>query len=337
MLYSSLEEVTRKFLFQCLQTVLETPRLASQIKMYTGWHKPWTWIKASATLHFSIRADFKTLIQSGIESCASDEQEAHDWYEAIVDGSWDAATALLLAYLPSLQHLHLKICGVHESYPGPYYYRVQDKQEDYYWIHEIVMQAAQLQLQRIISPQALEHLTSLTIVPNKATNRELSMSKLMPFLKLRSVKTIVLNGWDLTSWDTDLDVELNVVEMELLNFNIMLGFTSLFRTCFPRLEILSYNHLDVTKYSSQPQPNAFIRTLKQVHPPLRELRMTDWSIAEPFSAPDPAHIESLSTFPGLEIIEIMSFERWVNWLPESESVHFSMAERLPDSVKELTL
>jgi hypothetical protein len=336
-LYSSLEEGTRRSLLRYLPTIMERPDVVSNTKLYKGWHKPWTWTKHSVALYFSLRKVHKTFMQKVIQNTASNEQKGEDWFGAIMEGSWDATTALALTHLPRLQHLHLAIIGVHRA---DTIRQGITETGDYYWIMETLLRAAQLQHQQISSPQALEHLTTITLVPNRDYDRQLSMSQLMPFLKLKSVKKLTAKGWDLTSWDTDQDVKLATVELELQKFYIYPGLFNAFFACFPALEKLHYDHFDSAYQFEAHRPlmvNSLARGLSQARPPLKELYITDGS-AIPFSHPlGDAVIESFSEFRDLEIIDTVAFDPWIHSYTIEKSNLVPLVDLLPSCIKQLTL
>ena len=192
----------------------------------------------------------KTVVQNAIESIVSDKQEARNWLEAIGEGSWDATTALALSHLPRLQHLHLVIIGEHNHYTGC---QGAYQGETYHWIKETLMRAAQLQQQGISTPLALEHLTAVTLIPSQEKNRNLSMSQLLPFLKLKSMRKLVARGWDLLRWEVEVDTNFTIVDMELQRFNVAESLVERFFACFPVLEKLHCEYC-YSKAFNQPGP-----------------------------------------------------------------------------------
>jgi hypothetical protein len=341
-LYSSFDELNKRTLLKYLRTVLERPQLASNVNNYNGWHKSWTYTKYSVTLYFSWRSVEKSFIENVIQGIVTDRQEAQDWLDAIGEGSWDATTALALAHLPRLQRLHLAIVGVYRSLRP---YEVDTRVGNYYWTRETLMRAAQLQRDGISSPLALQHLTTVTVIPNQEKNRELSMSQLLPFLKLKSMRKLVARGWDLVSWDVEANIELTIVEMELLNFNIQKSQITPFFACFPALEKLSYeNYTPMGCREHRPLVmNSLSRALIKVGPPLKELCIADRS-AGPFcyAFGDPSLIQSFSPFKYLEVIDMPAFDRCLRalwpvapgaWSPDLTP----LVELLPSSIKQLTL
>jgi hypothetical protein len=113
LLYLTFKEFNGRSLLKHLRTILECPHLAAHVRQYQGWHKPWTFTKNSVNLFFSGWSMQKSFLLSILQGIASDDQDAQDWIEAIEEVSWDATTALALAHLPNLQHLHLSIIGIH--------------------------------------------------------------------------------------------------------------------------------------------------------------------------------------------------------------------------------
>ena len=190
-LYSSFEEINKRNLLLYLRTVIEQPRITTNVKQYKGWQQPWTFTTYTVTLFFSWRIVKKTVVQNAIEGIVSDKQEARNWLEVIGEGSWDATTAIALAHLPRLQHLRLAIISDHKSYTGS---QVDYQGENYQWVKETLKRAPQLQHQGISTPLALEHLTAVTLIPSQEKNRDLSMSQLLSFLKLKSMRKLVARG-----------------------------------------------------------------------------------------------------------------------------------------------
>ena len=277
-LYSLFEEINKRNLLQYLRTILEQPQLATNVKQYKGRQQPWTFTTYTVTLFFSWRTVKKTVVQNAIESIVSDKQEARNWLEAIGEGSWDATTALALAHLPQLQHLHLAIIGDHNSYTGC---QVAYQGENYHWIKKTLMRAAQLQHQGISTPLALEHLTAVTLSPSQVKNRDLSMAQLLPFLKLKSMRKLVARGWDLVRWGVEADISLTIVDMELQRFNIAESLVERFFACFPVLEKLHCEYC-YSKSFNQPGPavlNSLSRALIIGGPPLKELSTTDGCVS----------------------------------------------------------
>lgn len=273
-LYGSFEEINKRGLLLYLRTVLEQAQLATNVKQYKGWQQPWTFTTYTVTLFFSWRTVKKTIVQNAIESIVSDKQEARNWLEAIGEGSWDATTALALAHLPRLQHLHLAIIGCHNYYTGC---QVDYQGENYHWIKETLMRAAQLQHQGILAPLALEHQTAVTLIPSQEKNRDIAMSQLLPFLNLKSMRKLVARGWDLVRWEVEANINLTIVDMELQKFNIAESLVDRFFACFPALEKLHYEHC-YSKDFSQPRPvamNSLSRALILAGPPFKELSTTD--------------------------------------------------------------
>jgi hypothetical protein len=216
----------------------------------------------------------ENFLRSILQGIASDDREAQDWVEAIEEGSWDATTALALAHLPNLQHLHLAIIGIHRRIST---FQVDHQVGNYYWVRETLMRAAQLQHQGISSPLSLEHMTTLTPVPNREGSRELSASQLLPLLKLKSMRKLVARGWDLR-WGIIDRVDTTIIELELLNFNLKEAFFTPFFECFPALEKLHYEHLHEGDISpSQLIMMSLAHTLIQLRPPLRELHAKNGS------------------------------------------------------------
>ncbi len=253
---------------------MECPHLADKVKLYKGWHKSWAFTDYSVTLYFSSQPRAEAFLQNVIQNVVSNEQEGQDWLQAIMMGSWDASTALTLTRLPNLQHLHLAIRGINQIHAED---RVRLGGEEYYWIMETIMRAAQLQHQRMSSPQALDHLTAITLVPNQAGDRELSMPRLMPFLKLKYVRKLVSWGFDLTSWDTDLDVKISTMEIALQHFIIDKDLFISFFACFPALEKLYYGNYNPAHQFPPNLPrlfNAVARALNRARPRLKELYLT---------------------------------------------------------------
>jgi hypothetical protein len=280
-LYGSFEEIDKQSLLLYLRTILEEPQLATNVRQYKGWQQPWTFTTYYVTLFFSWRTVKKTVVQNAIESIVSDKQEARNWLEAIGEGSWDATTALALSHLPRLQHLHLVIIGEHNHYTGC---QGVYQGETYHWIKETLMRAAQLQQQGISTPLALEHLTAVTLIPSQEKNRDLSMSQLLPFLKLKSMRKLVARGWDLVRWDVEVDTNFTIVDMELQRFNVAESLVERFFAWFPVLVKL-YCEYCYSKAFNQPGPvvlNSLSCALILPRASLKELSTTEGCVI-PFS------------------------------------------------------
>jgi hypothetical protein len=279
-LYGSLEEINKRSLLLYLRTILEEPQLATNVRQYKGCQQTWTFTTYTVTLFFSWRTVKKTVVHNAIESIVSDKKEARNWLEAIGEGSWDATTALALAQLPRLQHLHLAIIGEHNHYTGC---QGAYQGETYHWIKETLMRAAQLQQQGISTPLALEHLTAVTLIPSQEKNRNLSMSQLLPFLKLKSMRKLVARGWDLLRWEVEVDTNFTIVDMELQRFNVAESLVERFFAWFPVLVKLHCEHC-YSKAFSQALPvvvGSLSRALIRAGAPLKELSTTE-GCASPF-------------------------------------------------------
>ncbi|PMD64146.1 uncharacterized protein K444DRAFT_609272 [Hyaloscypha bicolor E] len=338
LLYLTFEEFNERSLLKYLGTILECPHLAAHVRQYQGWHKPKTFTKYSVNnLFFSGWNVQKTFLRSILHGIASDDREAQDWVEAIEEGSWDATTALALAHLPNLQHLHLAIIGIHRPIS---IFQVDHQVGNYYWVRETLMRAAQLQHQGISSPLSLEHMTTLTLVPNREGSRELSASQLLPLLKLKSMRKLVARGWDLR-WGIIDRVDTTIIELELLNFNLKETFFTPFFECFPALEKLHCEHLHEGDISpSQLIMMSLAHTLIQLRPPLRELHVKNGSgCGDRDNLGDMSMIKSFSGFENLEVIDILAYDQWIRWVFVDHGKHqlAPLVALLPGSIKRLAL
>ncbi|PMD29792.1 hypothetical protein L207DRAFT_593113 [Hyaloscypha variabilis F] len=338
-LYSNFEESNRRTLLKYLGTILDCPHLAANVKTYHGWHKPWTFTKYSANVAFSAWKTNNPGLANIIREITASGDEAQDWFKEMEEGSWDAMTALALAHLPNLQQLHLTIIGIHIHHP----YRITRADYEvgnYYWIRETLMRAAQLQHQGISSPLALEHLTTLTIHPNRDNCRELSMSQLLPLLRIKSLKKLFARGWDL-EWGQIETAKLTIVELELLNFTVKEEFFVPFFECFPALEKLRYKHPRMEgKHRGLLRTVSLANALIQTRPPLRELYIENGSVEHRwFNVSSIGLIKSFRGFESLEILELLAFDQWVFWgIGEiSKSDFRPLAELLPRKIKRLAL
>lgn len=197
-LYGTLEETKPESILEMLSAILQHPHLGALVRSYRGWHRrPWTFTKASVDQYFSVR-DTRAVVEASIYSTSANQPLARDWTNKIMDGSWDAATALLLIHLPNLQHLRLAIQGARPHTPifldsetippnATVYSRLSD----------IFIRAEYLQRQQITSPFALQNLTAITLVPSTARNRRLDLAQLLQFLGLESLKEVIIQGFDL--------------------------------------------------------------------------------------------------------------------------------------------
>ncbi|KAE9369011.1 hypothetical protein N431DRAFT_494319 [Stipitochalara longipes BDJ] len=337
-LYSAFEEFNKRTLLKYLKTILDCPRLAASVKTYHGWHRPWTFTKYSANLSFSVWRLKNPRLMKIIWEIAINEDESQDWFDAMEEGSWDATTALALAHLPNLQHLSLTIIGIHQPYSIT---RAEYEVGNYYWIREALMRAAQLQHEGISSPLALEHLTTLTIHPNRENCRELSMSQLLPLLKMKSLRKLFARGWDL-DWGSSVTISLTIVELELLDFTMENIFFMSFFECFPALEKLRYEHSSERSNPRSPFITmSLAHVLIQLRPPLKELyiengsRVFAWVLLNNTTVYRP-----FSQFESLEVIDMLAFDQWIdisgfydNW----KSTLRPLVELLPSKIKRLAL
>lgn len=340
-LYSSFEEYNRRTLLKYLGTILACPRYAANVKQYKGRHKPWTSTKYSASLYFSVRNTHKFFMEKIVREIASNEQEAQDWFHAIVEGSWDATTALTLAQLPYLQHLHLAILGDHN--PANLY----QADRSYYWIRETLMRAAQVQYQGISNPLTLEHLSTITLVPSRESSRELSMAQLLPLLKMKSLRKLVARGWDL-HWRRAVEkFATSIVELEILNFGLEATYFIAFFEYFPALERLHYEHAALEDcVPHQLTVMSLAHTLIQLDPPLKELciengsgcdRQDDHSFVNIIGM---SVIQSFSRFENLEIVDMLAYDKWIHpvgFIDVWKCTLAPLVDLLPSSITRLSL
>jgi hypothetical protein len=164
------------------------------------------------------------------------------------------------------------------------------------------MRAAQSQHQGILNPLALEYLKAVTLTPSQEKNRDLSMSQLLPFLKLKSMRKLVARGWDLVRWGVEVDTNFTIVDIELQRFNVAESLVERLFACFPVLEKLRCEHC-YSKAFSQALPvvvGSLSRALIRAGAPLKELS-TIGGCVSPFryAFGSVSQIRSLSSFKDL--------------------------------------
>ena len=121
----------------------------------------------------------------------------------------------------------------------------------------------------------------MTLAPSQEKNRDLSISILLPFLKLKSMRKLVARGWDLVRWEVEADIHFTIVDMELQGFNIAESLVERFFAWFPVLVKLHCEHC-YSKAFSQALPvvvGSLSRALILPRASLKELSTTEGCVS----------------------------------------------------------
>ena len=329
-LYASFFERNDYTLLPFLRTILEAPRLAAFVKTYEGrptrgfMHHEATvaFPSTRSRLHQNGGHETNAMILLAIQRGKINDEGSLRWLGDIIQGSWDAATALAIINLPNLQTLNLKIT-IPESSDSEEDYRELDATAAFdviafKWINRSLRVAQEHQSS---GQEAAEHsMRKLDTIRLSLLEDAVGMvfvSSLLAFLGLASLKIFEAYGLWL---DDDLGDRVSFSLPTLSIADIGLG-SALILKCFTNVQKL---HL-ASRISMD--PSEFICAMTHLSRSLRELTIVGSGTNSPRFRP------SLASFEVLEKLDIVA-PHLISWdLPRRHSWDLAM----PTNLKHLTV
>jgi hypothetical protein len=244
--------------------IVERPDLGRRVKSWSGAAVEITEEEGSFDMSAVEEADWKR-IRGTVDQIELNESNAHSWFEAIRDGSWDAMTALVLHLLPNLQKLNFSMwspvnddgwAGVYNQYP---------------FTQDTVTLAAS-------GASILTNLESLSIEADD--DEELCLSQCVSFLQIPSLLTFKafaisdkINSEEHLQFKGLQHGRFSVKNLSLINSSLNSLMLKSFFGCFSRLETLHYEHSTQYLGHSDFESSRMMEALQHFKPTLKELHI----------------------------------------------------------------
>lgn len=328
-LYSSFRETQDTTLLAFLRTILENPRLAPLVTSFEGRDtRTFTCEKKLKFLENS-DDDAQQRNQQDVEKIgdllllAIQQGEINDdgtflWLEDILNGCWDATTALTMLCLPNLQKFQISVMNrsrmvTRVPYEGFEYDNVFDAMS-YRWINRALRDAQELQSAGdTISKQSMRNLHTFKLDLSNSQHEQVWVSSIFGFLGLKSLKTFETDHVWLGE-NTDA-YDVSVANLVIDNYR---GFPGPWLYCPPNLT----NFKNLTSFhftAAEGQPFVFTELVSSIYhmaPSLHELVIRGSRNDEP--AHNCRERSSLDKFVALERLDIAapSLLRWLENIPD---------------------
>jgi hypothetical protein len=305
--------------------IVERPDLGRRVKSWSGAAVEITEEEGSFDMSTVEEAEWER-IRGTVNQIELNENNAHSWFEAIQDGSWDAMTALLLHLLPNLRELNFSMWSPvnDDGWTGAY--------NQYPFTQDTVTLAAS-------EASILTKLESFSIEADDDEECGLCLSQFVPFLQIPSLLTFTafavsneINSEEYLQFNGLQHCRFSVKNLSLINSNLHSIMLKSFFGCFSRLETLHYVHGARYFGHSDFEPSGMMEALQCLKPTLKELHI----IVEDMEAEDYAYpIASFSDFDHLKILTITTPILLDDRADVSRTV--VSIDCLPSSIESLTL